>query len=219
MDILNNFISFGPHCCPRQRLDYIKNKYGMCITETHFFDYLMVNINTIKNIFNIENIETYINYQNINIYGSGNEHLHIELKNIELKSIHDVDKNLDNSNTESTINEQFIEKYIRRYNRLIDFININEKICFIYQSIISYEDYTELNNIFNEKFMNKEIIIISFYDFGENKPILEKFGNLYYLNYNSMYITKDYIYDSFMCFLNWDLIFEHMKNIYNNHTT
>jgi hypothetical protein len=214
MLVLNNFISLGPHCCPRMRLDYIKNKNRINITETHFFDYLMVNINSIKQIFNIENIKTFINRENINIYGSNDENLYIELKNIELKSIHDIVKDVDENN-ELNINKQFIEKYIRRYNRLIELLNNNKKICFIYQSFISYEDYNELYNILKTKFINTEIIIISFQDFGEDKQIIEKYENLYYLNYNSMYITKDYIYEPSMSFLNWDLIFENMINIYN----
>ena len=216
MHALNNFISLGPHCCPRMRLDYIKNKNKnrINITETNFFDYLMVNINSIKQIFNIENIETFINRENINIYGSNDKNLYIELKNIELKSIHDIVKDVDENN-ELNINKQFIEKYIRRYNRLIELLNNNKKICFIYQSFISYEDYNELYNILKTKFINTEIIIISFQDFGEDKQIIEKYENLYYLNYNSMYITKDYIYEPSMSFLNWDLIFENMINIYN----
>lgn len=30
-----------------------------------------------------------------------------------------------------------------------------------------------------------------------------------------MYLTKDYVYESSMEFLNWDLIFQHMKNIHD----
>jgi hypothetical protein len=213
---LDNFISIGPHCCPRMRIDYIKNKNGIYIKETNFFDYLMVNINSIKQIFNTNNIETYINRENINIYGFNQDNLYIELKNIELKSIHDVINDIDENNKELNIHEQFIEKYIRRYNRLIELVNNNQKICFIYQTHIPHEDYDELNSILKTKFVNTEIIIISFQDFGENKPIIERYGNLYYLNYNSMYITKDYIYEASMNFLNWDLIFEYMINIYDN---
>lgn len=214
MDCLNNFISLGPHCCPRMRLDWIKSKNGIEITKTNFFDYLMVNNETIKTILDTESIETIFNKTNINIYGYGADYLSVELNNIFLRSIHDVTNDIDKNRHDSNIQEQFIDKYIRRYHRLIDTLNNNKKTFFIYQGNISYEDYIEFDKIFKKKFTNK-IIIISFLDFGESRPIIERFENLYYLNYNSMYLTKDYVYESSMEFLNWDLIFQHMKNIHD----
>lgn len=174
----------------------------------------MVNNETIKTILDTESIETIFNKTNINIYGYGADFLSVELNNIFLRSIHDVTNDIDKNRHDSNIQEQFIDKYIRRYHRLIDTLNNNKKTFFIYQGNISYEDYIEFDKIFKKKFTNK-IIIISFLDFGESRPIIERFDNLYYLNYNSMYLTKDYVYESSMEFLNWDLIFQHMKNIHD----
>jgi adenosine deaminase len=197
------------------RLDYIKNKNGLPIDETNFFDYLMVDINCIKHIFLVDKIEDYINIDNIEIYDSNNESYFIKLKNIELKSIHDVNIEIsENVELKDNINENFIKKYIRRHDRLINLLKSDKNLCFIYQTYISKEDYIELNEIF-KKYTNKNIIIISFQDYGSEKEVIEKYNNLYYLNYHNMYHTKDYVYEASMNFLNWDLIFDNINSIYN----
>lgn len=224
---INNIYSIGPHCCPRMRIDYIKKSYNIEIKETNFFDYLMVNIETIINILKIENINDIININNIEIYNITQHNLYIKFKNIYLDSIHDIPntlnityddlvKNKDEifKDNYDNINKSFIEKYIRRYDRLINILKNNDNICFIYQNYISKEDYLKLNEAFI-KFTNKKIIVICFQDFGPEKNIIENYNNLYYLNYYSMYLTKDYIYEPEMKFLNWDEIFQNIKNIYN----
>lgn len=219
-----NFYSLGPHCCPRIRLDYIKNKNNLQITETNFFDYLMVDINCIKKIFSENIIENYLNIDNISIYHA-DSHLYIKIKNLELKSIHDVysyndydtsdyNKLLENLEVQQNITENFIKKYIRRYERLINLLENDKNILFIYQNNILISDYIELNNIF-KKYTNKKIVIVCLCDYGLEKKIIEKYEFLYYLNYNNMYYTKEYIYDPTMIFLNWDLIFENINLIYN----
>ena len=212
MNNYKNIYSLGPHCCPRMRLDYIKNKNGFPIDETNFFDYLMVDINSIKEIFSVDNIENYLNKDNIEIYDKNSESFFIKLKNIELKSIHDVYINK-NINIEDNINENFIKKYIRRHERLINLLKNNEDICFIYQNNISKEDYIELNDIF-KKYTDKNIVVICFQDYGSEKEIIEKYDNLYYLNYHNMFHTRDYVYEASMNFLNWDLIFDNINSIF-----
>ena len=219
-----NIYSLGPHCCPRMRLDYIKNKNNKPIGHSQFFDYLMCDIEATKKIFSTENIEEYLNINNIEIYHSNNLSTGIKLKNIRLDSIHDVPgftstinnytELIQNLEMQNIINESFIKKYIRRHNRLIDLLKNNDNLCFIYQSNIEKKDYIELNNIF-KKYTDKKIIIICFMNYGPDKEMIEKYENLYYLNIYNMYRTKDYIYDSSMEFLNWELIFENINKIYN----
>ena len=219
-----NMCSLGPHCCLKIRLDYIKNVNNLPIMETNFFDYLMVDINCIKKIFS-ENIIEYLNINNIEIYHVSDNNICIKLKNLELKSIHDVynlnnyDKNnynklLENQEVQENITKNFIEKYIRRHDRLINLLKNDKNILFIYQNNISISDYIELNNIF-KKYTNKKIIIVCLFDFGEEKKVIENYEFLYYLNYNNMYHTKEYIHEASMNYLKWDLIFENINLIYN----
>ena len=216
-NLLKKIISLGPHCCPRVRLDYIKTLNKVEISESNFFDYLMVNFQTILKIIESENIEDIININNTEIYYVSADYINVQLKNVYLQSIHDV-PNINNVNDINNIEiidciqNNFIDKYIRRYKRLIEKMK-NEDIIFIYHSPISLEESEKFYNIIS-KITTKKIILVSFYDFGENIDTIRKHDNLYYLNYNNLYLTKNYEYEASMAFLDWIGIFEELKKIY-----
>jgi hypothetical protein len=216
-NLLNIIIPLGPHCCPRMRLDYIKTLNKVEISESNFFDYLMVDFQTILKIIESENIEDIININNTEIYHVNDNYTFINLKNVYLQSIHDVPNinnlnDINNKDVNTSIQNNFINKYIRRYKRLIEKIK-NEDIIFIYQSPISLEESEKFYNIIS-KITTKKIILISFYDFGENIDTIRKHDNLYYLNFNNLYLTKIYEYEASMAFLDWIGIYEELNKIY-----
>ena len=216
-NFINKIISLGPHCCPRIRLNYIKKLHNIELSETNFFDYIMVNFQTILKILELENIEDLININNTQIYNVNEYNTFVELKNIYLQAIHDVPNidNLNDINNKDLINSiqrHFIDKYIRRQKRLIEKIK-NEDIIFIYQSPISLEESEKFYDIIS-KITNKKIILVSFYDFGENIETIIKHGNFYCLNYNNLYLKKNYEYEASMAFLDWEGIYKELNKIY-----
>jgi hypothetical protein len=89
---------------------------------THFFDWLVVSMKSINQI--LEN--TPIEFENEVIYPNDLNTTTIKFKNFHLLiSHHDIHEFNDNSINELT------EKYIRRYERLIDTIKKQQYICFI----------------------------------------------------------------------------------------
>lgn len=206
-------------------MDWFKNINNIESCETNFFDYLMINVNTIINLLNAENIDEILDIEKFKIYDLNNNNIFISSNNLYLKSIHDIsnnnalNNNALNNNSEINIikndlNIHFKNKYKRRYERFINLLLNNDNIMFIYQSNISKEEYLLLESSF-KKYTTKKIIIISLCDFGKDINEVIKYYNLYYLNYNNLYKTKEYVYDSTMDFLNWNLIFSKIINIYN----
>lgn len=229
MSVFNNIYSFGPHCCPKLRLDIIKSTNNVQIKETQMFDYLMIDIDTIINILNITNINDLINISNLEIYGGNESILCIKLKNIYFESIHDLTNNIglsreelinnsssllnNNENLINNINTNFIEKYIRRYHRFINLLQNEDNICFIHQYYIPIEKYNILQESF-KKFTDKKILIISLFDEDQNTEIITRYENLCYLNYKSLYLTGEFSADASLPFLNWNVIFSNIENIY-----
>lgn len=175
---ITKFYSLGQQCGPRTRIDYYKNIKNIEICETNFFDYLMVDVNAIINIFDNDNLFDLNNYE---IYNITDNNICIRHINLALMSIHDVPNNvsydndnlinkkiidIEDNNLKSDIVKNFFDKYKRRHERLINLLKNNHNIFFIYQGDISYEEYLKIKNIFF-KYTSKKILIISFSDFGE----------------------------------------------------
>jgi hypothetical protein len=127
------YISLGRHC----DVAFNIKKHTQFNEPTHFFDLLRTDFKCVLYILNLKNIESLFNIENINIdkitYKLDND-IRITLKSFEndkltCMSHHDVC--IDNYNEDCII--QFIEKYKRRFNRLIDLINSNNEIIFIYR--------------------------------------------------------------------------------------
>lgn len=214
---LNKIISLGPHCCPRMRLDIQKNNID--VGPTNFFDYLMVDFNTVLKIFESENINSLINLDNINIYDNNSHNIFLELNNCFFRSIHDVpsteDNSMNNPKVIEAIYENFISKYLRRYQRLIDKIK-NRPIIFIFMGKI---DSIQSERFFDSmsKLTSKKILLISLIDGGSDLETIIRRKKYYIINLNEFYKTRDYDYEPTMDFLKWDLIFKEIKKINDNH--
>lgn len=140
------FISLGRHCDVAYNIaKYIKKE------QTHFFDWLRTDFKCILHILYSNNIVTIFNLENIKVdkklYAHENE-IAITLKNFEENNLtllfhHEIRLKDYNNYNDTEINNklnEFIEKYKRRFNRLIQLIKSNNKLIFIYK-VTNYFDY------------------------------------------------------------------------------
>ena len=143
---------------------YFNNNY-----QTQFFDYLVCSLNTINNILKINNCDSIINNFEITPI---NDKSCVKFKNYDnLISYHDLPNpyNMNDYNN-------FIEKYKRRYFRLLEIIK-NEDILYFIR--FGYENEKDIENFFH---------IIKY----TNINIKVYFINVYYdnINYNCNYNYK-----------------------------
>jgi len=115
------YISIGRNCSVKYNIDKYK---GNC--ETLFFDWLMTSMNSVIDILGSDNINNILYFDNIirdinNPCGGTNSRIIIKSLNY-CRSIHD----LPISYTDNDILD-FIDKYTRRFNRIIEYIKSNEK--------------------------------------------------------------------------------------------
>jgi hypothetical protein len=119
------FISIGSACNVKSQID--KYTGG---SETLFFDWLMTDMDSVISVLNSDNIDKILNINNIvrdeknPIHGKNSR---ILIKSLSCcVSIHDIGIDV----TRNSIIE-FINKYKRRYNRIIEFIKSDKKLYFI----------------------------------------------------------------------------------------
>jgi hypothetical protein len=181
----------GNACAIRQSIiNYTTNS-----NETHFFDWLVTSMKSVNQI--LEN--TPIIFESNYIYPNSLNTTTIKFKNFDLlTSHHDIHEFNDNSINEIT------EKYIRRYERLINTIKAQNKINFIRycknQQNIEEEEiirfYKNIINI-NPNLVFNFILISDCNDLVIPNSLLK--DNFIYINLNN-YIdndvlneTKDYL--------------------------
>lgn len=167
----------GNACAVRQSItNYTKNS-----NETQFFDWLVTSMKSVNQVLENQPILFESNY----IYPNPLNTTSINFKNFDLlTSHHDIHEFNDNSINEIT------EKYIRRYNRLINTIKEQKKINFIrycYNQEDIEEDeirnfYKNINNINPNLVFN--FILISDYDNLVIPNSLLK-DNFIYINLNN----------------------------------
>ena len=115
------YISIGHLCSVKYQIDKHKHKI-----ETLFFDWLVTSMNSVIEVLS-NNIHDILNVNTIYINPGSNNMSNISITSLpDCRSIHDV--KLDYTNTDIL---EFIDKYIRRYTRIIQYIQSKEKIYFI----------------------------------------------------------------------------------------
>lgn len=189
---------------------YYNNNY-----QTQMFDYLVCSLNTINNILKTTNVNNIINNLEITPI---NDKSCVKFKNYDnLISYHDL---LNPYNINDYNN--FIEKYKRRYIRLLEIIKSEDKLYFIR---FGYEDEKDISNFFHIiKYLNMNIkvyFINVFYDKIKNDynyTIIN--NNCFFIPINFyLFEEKDIIYneDDYYRTLeyNWDNIFKIINSIKN----
>lgn len=218
MNALRDFISLGPHCCLRLRLENKMKELGIDPGPTGFFDYNLCDDDTLSCFLKKCKIEEYFNTENI-AYKKTNDthgHAHVNLKNIYFKSIHDAKNCNSNSEVKSEI-ENYIQKYKRRYGRLLNRITSRNHTVLVYMGKIRQENKSSIECGI-KSISNKKIPIICLDDFGKEAPEIQQKGIFFHVNYNKFYncplesIKKtNWIW---MNFLEWDHIFKNILDVY-----
>ena len=189
---------------------YYNNNY-----QTQIFDYLVCSLNTINSILKTTNYNDIIN--NLEITPIDNKSC-VKFKNYDnLISYHDL---LNPYTKSDYIN--FIEKYKRRYNRLLEIIKNEDVLYFIR---FGYEDEKDISNFFHIiKYLNVNIKV-HFINVYYNK--INNDYNYTIINNNCFFVTinfylfeeKDKIYDVDEYYktleYNWDNIFKIINLIKN----
>lgn len=168
----------GPACAVSYCIkNYYNNNYF-----TNFFDYLEVSLLSIIQVLKSNNIEHDLK-ENIEIYVNKDNKNSVSFNNFNrMISHHDLPINY---NEHDYYN--FINKYERRYYRLIEYIKKEDKIFFIRYGLENY-DYivnfiSEVNNI-NK---NVEVFFINV-DFNESKQEVNyNIKNYYYINFYNFF--------------------------------
>ena len=118
------FISIGYKCDVKYNIDKFIGK-----KPTFFFDWLMTDMPSVNTILGPNNIDSILNFENIIQNPKNPRHANNSVMNIKslsfCQSLHDVPFKY----IKSDINN-FIEKYKRRYNRIIDAILNNKSVIY-----------------------------------------------------------------------------------------
>jgi hypothetical protein len=125
------YISIGNACNVKYQIDKFIGK-----KETLFFDRLITDINSVNTILECDNLEKILYPDNIIKIGVKDNKSRISIKSLSnCISIHDIGINI----SEKDI-MVFIDRYKRRYDRIINYIKSDEIIYFI-----RYETIDETN--------------------------------------------------------------------------
>ena len=161
----------GNACAVRQSI----NNYTKNSNETQFFDWLVTSMKSVNQILEISPIIFESNY----IYPNPLNTTSINFKNFDLlASHHDIHEFNDNSINEIT------EKYVRRYERLINTIKEENKINFI--------RYCK-----NQKNIEAEEILIFYKNITNINPNLV-FNFILISDYNDLQIPNNLLKDNFI---------------------
>jgi hypothetical protein len=212
------FISLGRNCCVAYNIKkYINNN-----TPTQFFDWSRTDFKCVLYILNSETVHTIFNVENFLIdketYKQDNN-ISITLNNFIKEGVcllyhHDVYLS-DYSNLNQTeILTEFINKYKRRHERLIDLIKTSQKLCFIHyiSDSFDYDDCKLFNIILTS--INKDIdyVLVLLDDKEDYKYIHTEF----FLKINLKYFTnKDIEFDWTHQNIDWEGLFKYIKVLAN----
>jgi hypothetical protein len=200
------YISIGNACSVKYNIDKYRGK-----SETLFFDWLMTSMDSVIEILNCNNINNILYSDNIvrdsdNPYHCNNSRIIIKSLNYCV-SIHDLSKNYTD---DDFLN--FIDKYSRRFERIIEYIKSNEQICFIRMGYVSCDKIYKFIETIKKINSNCDFTIVVIDNNKENKPEIIKQHNLLYIKLNVDIPIGEI--DWTQQFLNWNSIFiEIEKNI------
>lgn len=199
------YISIGSACNVKYQINKHKHIHK---SETLFFDWLMTSMISVIEILSCDNIDNILFFDNIIIDSSKtkNANTRVIIKSLNhCVSIHDI---INDFSDEAILN--FIDKYKRRFERIIEYIKSDEHIYFIRASNIDNEiqqKFIETILNINPK-CNFTLIVID--NNKKNDTNIFKDKNLLYIKLNiEASNTKP---DWETNFLNWEKIFLDIEN-------
>ena len=195
----------GPACAVATSIKnnlYLNKNY-----PTNFFDYLVVSLKSVNELLSIKESDIQYLDQNLNIYNNLSKSMTVEFNNFnKLISYHDLKKDYDN---EDFIN--FIDKYKRRYFRLLNYIKNEKEIYFIRygeENINEIKIFCNIIKNLNSNLFFRFVNVI----YNENKIYVDiKVNNYLLINFNdindkNIKYNEDLFYRTLQ--FNWLKIFE-----------
>jgi hypothetical protein len=178
------YLSLGRHC----DIAFNIKKYSNENKKTQFFDWIRTDFECIIHILNLSNLDSILNKENFIIDQQTYAHIIlIKLKNFENKNLtlyfrHDILINNFIKNADGEL-DNFINKYKRRFERLINLIKSNQKLIFIHR--VESEELFINNNLADEfekalKKINKNVNynLIILFNSNEKYFIIKKNNNI-----------------------------------------
>lgn len=200
------FISIGKKCGVRYNIEKFIGK-----KETHFFDWLITDMKSVNTIFKTKDINNLINLSKIkkdekNPYGfTKNNYKYYFTSFSKCESLHDVP-----SKSDKTQEIALVQRYLRRYHRLIKLIkNDNIKIYFIRNGNITESEKNEFikNILEHNKKCNFKLVECTY----SNKTNNKYYTNINLNNYkikNTSINSENWKLPNFK----WKSIFQNIKN-------
>ena len=195
------YISIGNNCSVKYNIDKYRGK-----NQTLFFDWLMTSMNSVIDILGSDNIKDILNFENIfiDVNNPHNNKQRIVIKSLDFcVSIHDVPINY----TDNDI-LVFIDTYTRRFNRIIEYIKSNEKICFIRHGFVTNDEIDRFIETITKINSDCDFTLVVIYNDKKNNTEIVKQKKLLYIKLNIDTIESDWTQQ----FLNWDNIFSDIEN-------
>jgi len=191
------FISIGPYCSTTQ----ILQQYNLRL-QAYPFDYIFSSLEMIKHIIDNKfeiflDKEYYIkgNHENSTKHLFYNEFLNTELLYLHhLKYNYPIDYKVSDTslfNHHDLLDDTVHETFKRRCNRLLDLINNNKKIVFVYYNCYTatFDDLIDFSNNFSD---NKNIFVLGIFQNNLEKKILFENSNCkIYQNFDNKYIFDE----------------------------
>lgn len=211
------YISLGRHC---NIAIYIKKFINNDI-PTQFFDWSRTDFKCVLFILNLRIIDIIFNNNNIivdkELFKCDNE-LSMTLNNFNKDTLcllyhHDIPYKEYNKQEMDNKLLEFINKYKRRYDRLIELIKTDTKICFIYYitSNFDYNDTNLFNNILISINVNINYILVLLIE--EPKPYIYcEYNNYFKINLKH-FIDINITADSFGNQYDWEKVFQKIIQI------
>lgn len=203
-----NFISIGQTCCVKYQID-------KCIgeKETLFFDWLMTDMRSVIKVFrHYNNIGNLLYYENI-VHNQQNkiceDKSRMLIKSLPLcESYHDIKIDFDDKDI-----YEFIEKYKRRFERIITFIKENKEH-------IVFMRYGDIDKKKKEKFIQiiKEInpvcnfTLVTLYKGNNNEKTLHQ-KRFISININNYLINQDDPQDWTKNYYDWEKMFDDIQQL------
>jgi hypothetical protein len=202
----------GPACAVSQCIKkyFYNNDY-----KTNFFDFLEVDLISIITLFKIDisNIEGVLKTNNHIVINKDDKNSVYFNHFNKMISHHDLNKNYNGEEYQT-----FIEKYKRRYYRLMDYIYNEDKIFFIRYGYEEYNNILYFIDTIHKINPNLQIFFINV-NFDENNLEIDyNIKNYHYINFYK-YLDKDIQYESELYYktfqFNWNHLFTFINNLDN----
>lgn len=131
-------ISVGGSCVCRQEID----KHKKIRSESHFFDWVFSSFRSVIQLLTCHDIHQAINAATVKHEGFHNDKLNFRMTYFDdIRSIHDICEGY----TELDV-AKCVEKYIRRYHRLIDHIRKKRRIYFLRTGHVTDDEVADFFN-------------------------------------------------------------------------